>query len=212
VLFLLLMALYAISLLRFPRGALTEQYVRYASLANLAAISFIMASFSSRFVYPLLGIEGKSIWLLAAAPVRPATILAAKLGLGLLLMCPAAVALAVASQLALGIQGAEFLLGTVLVTALSCALGTLALGFGAAFAEFTSDRPGEVLGTMGGTANFLASSGLVCLVVGLWILSSLLGRTTPGGVAAACGVFLTIGAVICACSIWALRCVRGREY
>ncbi len=212
ILFILLMALYAVSLLRFPRGVLPDQYTRYVALANVAAISFILGSFSSRFVYPLLGIEGRAIWIFAAAPLTPRVILLAKLLMGYLIMAPAAVGLAVTSQLALGIEGHEFLLSALLVAGLSLALATLSLGFSAAFAEFTSDRPGEVLGTMGGTANFLASSGLAVVVVGLWSLGVVLGRTSPAGMAAIGAAFFVIASVIIGGYLWALRSFRGREY
>jgi len=212
VLFLLLMGLYSLSLLRFPRGVLPESYMRYVATANIAAMSFILGSFSSRFVYPLLGTEGLSIWVLASAPQGPETILRAKLFLGYLFMLPAAVALSFSSHSALGLSRADALAGTGFLFCLAQALTGLALAFSATFAEFTSDRPGEVLGTMGGTANFLTSSGFVVVAVGLWALGAAAGRNTlPGAVATVSAVGLSL-AVAAGGYFWALRAYGAREF
>ena len=211
-LFLLLMGLYSLSLLRFPKGLLPPRYMNYVAIANIAAISFILGSFSSRFVYPLLGVEGPAVWVFAVAPLAGRVILQTKLVLGLCLMVPSAVGLAAASHAALGIAGTEFLLGTALVTALACALVSLSLAFSATFAEFTSDRPGEVLGTMGGTSNFLASSGLVVIVLGLWIVGVVRGRGSALGLAATALDFLLLATIAGGGYLWATRRFRNREY
>ena len=104
------------------------------------------------------------------------------------------------------------ILGMILVTVLSLALATLALGFSAAFAQFKSDRPGEVLGTTGGTANFLTSSALVVLVIGLWIYGAVLGRQSIGGMLCSSGSFLMALGVMAASFFWALRSFRRREF
>ncbi len=211
IVFLLLMALYTVSLLRIPRDVLPAPYWRFISLANLTAISFILASFSSRFVYPLLESEGVSIWILMSAPIGRRAVIAAKMLLGLLLMLPAAVCLAVASQLAITTDAVPLLLGTLLIVLLSVALTALALGFSAAFARWKSDRPSEVLGTAGGTANFLASAGLVALVMGLWVTGDLL-RVHALGTALRAAALLCAGAAIAGGLAWSLRALARREY
>ncbi|HNR98265.1 MAG TPA: hypothetical protein PKX48_05190 [Planctomycetota bacterium] len=211
IVFLLLMALYTVSLLRIPREALPAPYGRFIALANLTAIAFILASFSSRFVYPLLESEGVSIWILMSAPISRRAVLAAKLLLGFLLMLPAAVGLAVVSQLAIGTEAAALLRGMLLIALLAAALTALALGFSAAFARWKSDRPSVVLGTTGGTANFLASTGLVALVSGLWVAGDLM-REHAAGAALQAAAPLCAGAVIAGGLAWSLRALTRREY
>ncbi len=211
-LFLLLMGLYTVSLMRFPDDDLPKNYFLYISLSNLMAIAFILASFSSRFVYPVLGIEGKAIWILANSPVRPVRLLFAKLVFGLLLLTPAGTALAVTSQLELVVPPGRLAAGTILIVLLSIALATLALGFSAAFTRFVSDRPGEVLGTTGGTANFFASSGLVCIVIGTWSIGTILGTDSAAGILLQIASFLVPLCIIPASFHWAVRSFREREY
>ncbi len=210
--FLLLMALYTISLLRIPREALPPLFWQFVSLSNLTAISFILASFSSRFVYPLLESEGVSVWVIMSMPIRRRTIIVAKLCLGLCLMLPAAVVLSVASQFALGTEPGPLVSGVALVTLLSVALTTLAVGFSAAFARFKSDRPSEVLGTIGGTANFLASTGMVVVIMGAWVTIEVLAAHTAGPLLRAAPL-LVAGAGFSAVFVWwSLRALRRREY
>lgn len=210
--FLLLMALYTLSLLRIPREQLPPQFWQFVSLANLTAISCILASFSSRFVYPLLESEGVSIWVIMSMPIGRRTIIGAKLCLGLLLMLPAAIGLSLASQLALRTETGPLVIGVCLIAVLSIALTTLAVGFSAAFARFKSDRPSEVLGTIGGTANFLASTGLVVLIIGAWATVEFLAVRAAGPILRA-APFLGAG-VLCAAAFvwWSLRSLRRREY
>ena len=211
-LFVLLMGLYTISLLRVPIDILPQAFFRYVSMANLTAIAFILASFSARFVYPLLDTEGRAVWVLAAAPLRFERVVTAKLIMGCALLTPFALALGTASQTLLGVAYGPLLLGTLLVTLLALALASLALAFSASCARFKSDRPSEVLGTAGGTANFLASTGLVCVVMGLWVLGEILGRTRAWGLAVTCGTLAALPAVFAACTVWARRALRGREF
>jgi hypothetical protein len=210
--FLLLMTLYTISLMRIPRDALALQYWRFVSLANLTAIAFILASFSSRFVYPLIESEGVSVWAVMSMPVPRRTIVVAKLCLGLLLMLPAAVTLAVASQLTLRTELGQLVVGTLLIAVLAVALTTLALGFSAAFARFKSDRPSEVLGTIGGTANFLASTGLVTVAMAAWVALEIFGGSVAGPLLRP--VPLLVAGLLLAAGFfwWSLRSLGRREY
>jgi len=48
------------------------------ALLNLAATSLVLATVTTRFIFPLLSLEGRRFWLLGLAPVGRGTILWSK--------------------------------------------------------------------------------------------------------------------------------------
>ncbi len=67
------------------------------SLLNLTAVAMATATFTGRFVYPMLSLEGKRLWVLVLAPWPRERVVSAKFAFALLVGLPMSVALVVLS-------------------------------------------------------------------------------------------------------------------
>lgn len=182
-LFLLLMVIYSLSLLRIPDYITNDRIKLFVHFANLGAVCMILSSFSSRFLFPLLSLEGKAFWILALAPMERNLLLkqkvlfglAVSLGLGLLTITASNLALKSSPDM---FAGAVYAL-VLAATSLTC----LATGLGAAYPSFDEDNPARIASGLGGTLNFFASALVVVSIVVLEGAPYLLFRGSPGSFA-----------------------------
>ncbi len=198
----ILFGLMALYLLHTPRFATSEPTGRWAAMIpflNLTAISFILATFTSRFVFPLVSLEGQQLWLIGLLPISRTWILVAKFAFAM------AVTLSVASGVTL-LASYILRVGPVAmftywaVTASVCyGLCGFAVGLGARFPVFTQRNPARIANGLGGTINLIASVLLVALMLmGMgyvtWRVaeSGLTARTDPK-LFALCGLIVLTG-------------------
>lgn len=132
---------------------------------NLGVTSLILAIFTTRFIFPLLSLEGKRFWVLGLAPVSRGRLVWAKFtyaAVGALLITEPLILLSNAM-----LQMPRIYLGLQLyATALVClGLTGLAVGLGALFPNFKEDSPSRVVSGFGGTLTLILSIGLVALLV-----------------------------------------------
>jgi ABC-2 type transport system permease protein len=133
---------------------------------NLAAISFLMATFTCRFVFPLVSLEGRKLWLVGVLPMPRGDMLYAKFAFAM------TVTLAVAlSSMALAIFILELSLVWAVIhlavtVAVCIGLCGFAVGIGARLPMFEELNAARIANGFGGTTNLLASVGLVALVLG----------------------------------------------
>jgi ABC-2 type transport system permease protein len=160
-----LLTFYLLMLPRVGRAFLFDEWWRpVVSLLNLTAVSMALATFTGRFVYPLLSLEGRRLWVLALAPWPRSRIVTAKFAFSLVVGMPISVALVVLSgvmlDLSLGIIAYQA--GTIACMAVGFSAG--ALGLGARLADYEEDNPAKLVAGYGGTMNLMASlvfSGLL---------------------------------------------------
>jgi ABC-2 type transport system permease protein len=159
------MGLYLLNMPRFHWDLVPERLSLLVPFLNLSAVSFILATFTSRFVFPLVSLEGHQLWLIGLLPIARSRILIAKF----------AFAMTVCATVALGTMG---LAGSILklapswmvlylaVTFAVCVgLCGLAVGIGARMPVFGERNPTRIANGFGGTVNLIASVGLVVLVL-----------------------------------------------
>ncbi len=152
-----LLVIYVVNLRRLPLDFQDPATKGLIAFLNLATVSLILATFTSRFVFPLLSLESQQLWLLELLPIRR----------GSLLLIKFCFALAVTSVSAVGVIGlaATVLeLSTVwtavnLVVALGVCIGLsgLAIGLGARFPMLGQRNPARIAAGFGGTLNLIAS-------------------------------------------------------
>lgn len=206
ILFTLLLLVYVISLLQIPRDLFGEGWRVVLYFANLGAVSLILSSFTSRFVFPLLSLEGKCFWMVGLAPIDRAYLIRQKTLLGGSVILTLGVAATLASNLFLGFRGPALFSGLYTVLLVGICLTTLASGLGAAYPSLGEDNPARIAVGLGGTLNFFASAGVVVLVLGIQAVPHLLpaaSRTLAGPLAHL--LALAAGAAV---SLYALRLGR----
>lgn len=163
-----LLSLYLFYLPRSRPEGFTVQWQALICFLNYGAVTLILSTFTSRFVFPMISIEGRQIWLVGLWPLSRDRVILAKFLYALTLT-----AIAAMSVTALSIRALH--LPLILAATQGCAtfatcigLCGLAIGLGARLPNFREDDVGRIASGVGGTVNLIASVGLVALSVGLF--------------------------------------------
>lgn len=201
ILFILLMVIYSLSLLRIPEFLTTGNLQFLVYFANLGAVCTILSSFTSRFLFPLISLEGKAFWIVGLAPVPRSYILREKLLFGLSVTLALGLITTIVSNSALHAPPTQFLGAIYMVMLAAVCLTSLATGLGAAYPVFEEDNPARIAVGLGGTLNFFASALAVAVLIIIEALPYLLlGADTGAWVLASHGaalVFTTALAAFC---------------
>ncbi|MEA2063359.1 MAG: hypothetical protein U9P14_06655 [Gemmatimonadota bacterium] len=128
---------------------------------NLGLAGFILASISSRFVFPGVSLEGKSFWLLRSAPVSMENFLWAKMGVLTLPLVILGQFLVYMSSYILKADLPATVLACLVVFTLTLALVGLGTGLGALFPRFEVENPAQIPTGYGGMVYMVTSIGLI---------------------------------------------------
>jgi len=152
-----LLVLYVLNLRRLPLDVSHPGTKNLVNFLNLTTVSLILATFTSRFIYPMVSLESQQLWLLELLPLRRATLLTVKFLFALILTGLAAcgvMAIAV-HMLELPLQWALIDLAICLSTCIG--LSGMAIGLGARFPVPAQRNPARIAASFGGTFNLIAS-------------------------------------------------------
>ena len=168
VIFFGLLGLYVLSLRRLENASSVQTWITVMSFMNVAVISLIYSTFATRFILPLISLEGRAFWVLGTAPIRRESIITGKFLLATSASVPPCVAMIVASDLMLGIGQKLPLLVVVHVIAivvLCVTLSALAVGNGARFPNLRENSPSRIAAGFGGTLNLVISAAYIVAIV-----------------------------------------------
>jgi ABC-2 type transport system permease protein len=162
VLFLALLALYFGSMRsRFIHG-IEWPWQNGLSLMNLALVALLLCTYTGRFVFPMLSLEGRKFWILGLLPISRDDLLWGKFGfaavVGVLLSLP----MMLLSDVMLGMPWHTHLVHGLTVCVLAIGLSGLSVGLGACMPVFNEPDPSKVAVGFGGTVNLVV--GLVFLI------------------------------------------------
>ena len=166
-----LMALYVANI-RNNGGFLSEEPWRgFVALLNMSASMLILATLTTRFIFPLISLEGKRFWILGLAPLGVRRLLLQKFTLSVLTTSFFTVGLALVSGYRLELDRFEFAVSLGGVALATVALSGLAVGLGSLYPNFEDDNPARITSGMGGTLNFILSLVfIVAVTVGQTLL------------------------------------------
>ena len=144
-----------------------SQWVNIVSFMNLSVVGLLMSTFTTRFVFPLVSLEGRRFWLLGLLPLKRDSILWAKFlfSVGSLLVpCGLLILL---SDWRLGIPAMLIVQhqGTSLLLCLG--LSGIGVGLGARLPVITEQSPSRIAAGFGGTLNLVISTLFIVLVLAL---------------------------------------------
>lgn len=166
VIFFGIMAVYVANLGNRFIEAQSEGYRSWIAGLNTASCSLILASLTSRFVYPLISLEGFRFWILGLAPLTLRQLMWQKFWLSVATTSPFTIGLIVLSCYILDVGPVRFAVSVYSIALANFALAGLAVGLGSTYPNFQEDNPARIVSGMGGTLNFLLSVGYITLVVG----------------------------------------------
>ena len=144
----------------------TERYRSWIASLNSAACTLILASLTSRFVYPLISLEGFRFWILGLAPLTKKQLIWQKYSLSILTTLPFTLGLTIISCYFLQVTPFHFIISVYSILLANLALAGLAVGLGALYPNFQEDNPVRIVSGMGGTLNFLISVAYIALIAG----------------------------------------------
>jgi ABC-2 type transport system permease protein len=140
-------------------------WVNIVSFLNLAVVGLILSTFTTRFIYPLISLEGRRFWILRRLPVERDTILWGKFYFaagGSWLPCAALVAL---SDMMLDVSMMVVAVHQLICFLLCVGLAGMAVGFGAMMPNFREQSPSKIAAGFGGTLNLVLSALYIMAVV-----------------------------------------------
>jgi ABC-2 type transport system permease protein len=139
------------------------------SLLNLGAIALLLCTYTGRFIYPLLSLEGRKFWVLGLLPLRRSQLLWGKFAFSLLGGLSLAVTMVLLSDLMLGMPWDAVVVHALTVVVLAAGLSGISVGLGAVMPNFKESDPSKIAVGVGGTLNLVA--GLAFLIVTIVVMS-----------------------------------------
>ncbi len=179
--FFSLLGFYLLMLPRVGRAFLFDDWWRpVVSLLNLTAVAMALATFTGRFVYPLLSLEGRRLWVLALAPWPHTRVVTAKFTFALLVGLPVSVGLVVLSGFMLSLSLGVVVYQACIIACMAVGFSAGALGLGARLADYDEDNPAKLVAGYGGTINLMASLVFTALLLGGAVFPLLPGMAVLG--------------------------------
>jgi ABC-2 type transport system permease protein len=168
--FLIFFGLLGIYFLNLRSFAYSERDVFWKMLIaqlNLLATSLTLATFSSRFIFPQLSLEGRRFWVIGMVPMERDRILFGKLALSFFTSLAISETLIAVSSFMLRTPAPVALLHAVALFGICLGLSGLAVGLGAVYPNFAEDNPSKIVSGFGGTLNLVVSLAFVVAVLAL---------------------------------------------
>ncbi|MFM8951829.1 MAG: putative ABC transporter permease subunit [Planctomycetaceae bacterium] len=162
VIFFGLLGLYFLNLRSFNYN---NAYASMIGFLNLAVVGLILSTFTTRFVFPMISLEGRRFWILGLLPVHRDQIVWSKflfafLG-GLIPSC----GLVLLSDWMLGLHWRLVVIHEVCCVVLCMGLSGIAVGLGARMPELRESSAAKISSGFGGTLSLVISSLFIMVVV-----------------------------------------------
>lgn len=152
---------------------LSPFWQRAIYMMNFGFSGFILAALTSRFVYPLISLEGKSLWILMASPMNLTKLFKEKFWLSFVIFFTIAEVVALVSNHYLSQSLSLTLITTVFLILMSLSLISIALGLGAVYPQFHEKNPMRISSSAGGIITVVISLFYVGIMAGglVWIVT-----------------------------------------
>jgi ABC-2 type transport system permease protein len=157
-----LLALYFVNIRKFSYN---PGYSAMIGFLNLAVVGLILSTFTTRFIFPMVSLEGQRFWILGMLPINRDVILWTKFLFAATASLIPCCALMVLSDMMLDIR-----LEILLVHQLSCAmlclgLSAIAVGLGARLPDLRERSPSKIAAGFGGTLTLVLSAIYIVAIV-----------------------------------------------
>lgn len=214
-----LLSLYLFYLPRTRPEGFTTQWRALICFLNYGAITLILSTFTSRFVFPMMSLEGKQSWLVGLWPLSRGRVVMAKFAYAMTITAGSALAVTWLSIRAIDLTQPLALLQVASTLTTCGALCGLAVGLGARLPNYHETNASRISSGLGGTVNLIASVGVVAMTVALfggacWFMVQAGELEAVPGRAAACFAgLLALNAATAGLSLWVgLRAFRRQQF
>jgi len=132
---------------------------------NLAVVGLILSTFTTRFVYPMISLEGRRFWILGLLPVHRDQIVWSKFLFSFLGSVVPCCGLVLLSDSMLGLPWGLILRHELCALMLCLGLSGIAVGMGARMPDLRESSPSKISSGFGGTLSLVLSSLFIMAVV-----------------------------------------------
>ena len=154
---IVLLLTYIISLKRTPYYFNAPFWLAVISFINLGFTGYIIATLSTRFVYPAISLEGKSVGFLFSSPIRLKEFFYEKFIVSFIPNWVLAEVVVIASNIFLKSSPTFILICAVVTTVYTLTVISISIGFGAIFPDFTETNPSKIAAGGGGVITAILS-------------------------------------------------------
>ena len=171
-----LLALYVSNVQRMWTDLADPRLQMLIAFLNLTAVSLILATFTNRFLFPLVSLDGQHLWLLGLLPLARSRLVLAKFQYALTITLVAAMAVMGVSVGRLQLAPPVIFAHLISTAAICVGLCGVSIGLGARLPLLNERNPARIAGGFGGTVSLLVSVALVVLsltAVGVMSLKAL---------------------------------------
>ncbi|MCA9245629.1 MAG: hypothetical protein KDA42_00910 [Planctomycetales bacterium] len=153
-----LLGLYFVNIRRFTYESHYAAWVNMISFLNLAVVGLILSTFTTRFIFPMISLEGKRFWILGLLPVERDTILWGKFVFASVASLAPCCLLILLSDVMLRISWIVLAVHQFTCVMLCLGLSGIAVGLGARMPNFSERSPSKIAAGFGGTVNLVLST------------------------------------------------------
>ncbi len=165
-----LMAFYVLNLRTFSYHLTVPLWRHLTALLNLAATGLVLATVTTRFVFPMLSLEGRSFWFLGLAPVPRRVLLWSKFTFSFVGALLVTLPLVIASDVMLALPAGPIWHHGLAIGLVCFGVSGLSVGLGAVYPNLREQSPAKIVSGFGGTLNLLLSVAFVVAVSALTAL------------------------------------------
>ncbi|MEW6026153.1 MAG: hypothetical protein AB1599_02510 [Planctomycetota bacterium] len=216
-----LLGVYFINIKNIPYINLQEHMWQYlVSSLNLVATTLTLATFTTRFVYPQISLEGKRFWIIGMMPIRREDIFYSKLVFALTGAILISEPLVFISSWQLEVPSFMLLHHLYLTFLICLGLSSIAVTLGVLYPNMREDNPSKIVSGFGGTLTLVLSLLYVLSIIVIGSLPShlyyVLGRINDSAfqnLQTACLVIISLIALVTTgFSVWlGIRTIRRME-
>jgi ABC-2 type transport system permease protein len=160
-----MLAFYFANLRTFNYNALPDEWRSAIAFLNVFAVSAVLSSLGSRFIYPQLSLEGHGFWLLGLSPATKSKILTAKFVLAISSMTAISITLIWLSGSMLATSPSIRIASIAIITCIAFAVCGVSTGLGALFLDLEQRNPAAIVSGFGGTLNLVVCLSFMLLSI-----------------------------------------------
>jgi ABC-2 type transport system permease protein len=160
-----LLVLYFSNIQHFAYDIHYASWMSLVSFMNVCVVGLLLSTFNTRFIFPMVSLEGRSFWVLGLLPVRRETILWSKFLFAVMGAAIPSSLLIVLSDLKLDVPWPIMASHQLTCVLLSVGLAGIAVGLGAKLPNLREETPSRIAAGFGGTLNLVASTLFILVIV-----------------------------------------------
>ncbi len=132
---------------------------------NLCAVSLILATFTCRFVFPLVSLEGQKLWLMGVLPIARERMLWSKFAFSMTVTLTVALGAMTLAAHMLNLSPVWAAIHLLVTVSVCFGLCGFSVGIGARMPMLRETNAARIASGLGGTTNLLASVAMVTVVL-----------------------------------------------